>query len=101
MDDLVRGTAGGTFVLPLLFQDFIDHSLRSDLINIDSKHTIDEVAVVLNGPAAKDEKRLAALVELLQTSIGPRRLGRRVRCYQEGPRGGWSEIIPKKEDKHA
>jgi len=56
----------------------------------------DEAAVILDGPAAQDETRINALVELLQTVIGPRKMGRRVRCYREGPKGGWAEIRPKK-----
>jgi len=54
----------------------------------------DEVGVVLDGPAAQDESRVNALVELLQTVIGPRKIHRRVRCYREGPRGGWAQIMP-------
>lgn len=100
MSELTKG-AGGGFTIQLLFVDWIDRSLPSELINQDSRHNIDEGAVVLNGPAAKDEKRLNAFVELLQTVIGPRKLGRRVRCYEEGQRGSWKEIVPKKTPKEA
>ncbi|MCZ7568907.1 MAG: hypothetical protein M5U01_10020 [Ardenticatenaceae bacterium] len=41
---------------------------------------------------ARDEARVIALVEVLQTIIGPHHPGRRVRSYREGARGGWSEI---------
>jgi hypothetical protein len=59
----------------------------------------DEVGVVLDGPAAQDEARVEALVELLQTVIGPRKMGRRVRCYREGPKGGWSAVRPEKRKR--
>ena len=58
------------------------------------KNRWDSAAVVLDGPAASDQQRLDAVVELLQTVIGPRKINRRVRCYREGPRGGWPEIRP-------
>ena len=45
--------------------------------------------------SAADYERVDAVVELLQTVIGPRKINRRVRCYREGPRGGWPEIKPK------
>lgn len=54
----------------------------------------DTDAVLLNGPAANDAERADALIEFLQISLGPRKLGRRVRCYAQGQRGGWAEIIP-------
>jgi len=55
----------------------------------------DSAAIILDGPAAQDQERVDAVVELLQTVIGPRKMNRRVRCYREGPRGGWPEIRPK------
>jgi hypothetical protein len=91
LSSLANG-AGGDFAVQLLLKDFIDRSVPSQLINQDTRHNLDEGAVVLNGTAAKDEKRLNAFIELLQTHIGPKKLGRRVRCYQEGPRGGWKEV---------
>jgi hypothetical protein len=72
----------------LLLQDFITKD--SPTVNINTM--LDSGAVILDGPASQDEKRVNALVELLQTVLGPKKIGRRVRCYQEGPRGGWSEI---------
>jgi len=60
------------------------------------KNRWDSAAVVLDGPASRDEERTTALVNLLQTVLGPRKIGRRVRCYKEGPPGGWSEIRPEK-----
>lgn len=89
------------FISQILLRDCVDRSLPSELINMDSRHSMDEGGVVLNGKAAADEARLNALVELLQTVIGPKKLGRRVRCYRYGPRGGWSEIVPKKKRKEA
>ena len=74
--------------------------LLSDFCSKDSptvmpdKNRWDSAAVVLDGPAASDQERLDAVVELLQTVIGPRKIHRRVRCYREGPRGGWPEIRP-------
>lgn len=80
----------------LLMRDFMDeHSPRTE----PQDGRWDAVGVVLDGPAAQDEKRVEALVELLQTVLGPRHMGRRVRCYREGPRGGWSEMRPKKKER--
>ena len=76
----------------LLLQDFI----TQDSPQVTAGGMVDSGAVVLDGPASKDEKRVNALVELLQTVLGPRKIGRRVRCYREGARGGWSEIAPVK-----
>ena len=50
--------------------------------------------VILNGPAANDLERVEALITFLQTSLGPRQLHRRIRCYRQGPRGGWREVRP-------
>jgi len=77
----------------LLLDEFV--SQHSPTITPD-KGSIDSGAVVLDGPATRDEARVTALIELLQTVIGPRKMGRRVRCYREGPKGGWSEIRPAK-----
>ena len=56
---------------------------------------VDGLGIVLDKyPAGDDSDRLTALVELLQTSIGPRKLGRRVRCYYQNSRGNWTEIRP-------
>ena len=57
-------------------------------------HRLDTDAVLLNGPAANDLERVQALIVFLQTSLGPRQLHRRIRCYRQGPRGGWSEVRP-------
>lgn len=54
---------------------------------------VDADAVVLDGPAASDQERVTALLWLLQHSVGPRKIGRRVRCYVKGPRGAWKEFI--------
>lgn len=77
----------------LLLHDFCtEHSPHTDPAN----GRWDEVGVILDGPAVSDEDRVKALVELLQTVIGPRKLRRRVRCYRQGPKGGWSPILPRK-----
>ncbi len=65
------------------------------------KNMVDTGAIILDGPAAQDQERLVALVELLQTVIGPRKIGRRIRVYVQGPKGGWKEYIFKKETKNA
>jgi hypothetical protein len=80
----------------LLFRDFCsEHSPMTE----PQGGRWDAVGVVLDGPAAQDPARAEALVELLQTVIGPRKMGRRVRCYREGPRGGWSEVQPAKRTR--
>ena len=80
----------------LLLADFV--SQHSPTFTPD-KNRIDSGAVILDGPAAQDPQRVEALVELLQTVIGPRTLHRRVRCYREGMKGGWSEVRPAKTHK--
>ena len=75
-----------------LFAEFC--TKNSPTVHVD-KSLLDTVAIVLDGPAAQDARRVAGLVELLQTVIGPRKIKRRVRCYQKGPKGGWKEIRPK------
>src|SRR3990167_2037847 len=75
----------------LLLQDFVSGTPAH--VMTDSKR-VDSAAVILNGPAASDTARVTALVSLLQTVIGPRKIGRRIRCYREGSRGGWAEIRP-------
>jgi hypothetical protein len=75
----------------LLLQDFI----TKDSPTVQVNDQIDSGAVILDGPAVQDRKRVSGLVELLQTVWGPKKIGRRVRCYQEGPQGGWSEITTK------
>ena len=76
----------------LLLRDFCSPDSPTVMPN---QNRWDSAAVVLDGPAAQDQERLDAVVELLQTVIGPRKIHRRVRCYREGPRGGWPEIKPK------
>jgi len=96
MTELVPHDPATFNFVALLLQDFMDeHSPRTE----PQGGRWDAVGVVLDGPAARDEKRVEALVELLQTVLGPRHMGRRIRCYQEGPRGGWNEIRPKKKER--
>ena len=78
--------------IALLLKDFCSKDSPTVMPNQDRW---DSAAVVLDGPAAKDQERVDAVVDLLQTVMGPRKLNRRVRCYREGPRGGWPEIKPK------
>ena len=76
----------------LLLQDFVP-AYNQDTVAI-SRNRLDTDAVILNGPAASDEKRVKSLIAFLQTSLGPRQLHRRIRCYRQGPRGGWREVRP-------
>ena len=85
----------GVSVVALLLSDFA--SKHSPRVETDPSR-FDGDAVILDGPAARDPERLEAVVKLLQTVIGPRRIGRRVRCYREGPRGGWPEIRPGRKE---
>ena len=78
-------------VAALLMQDFAS---RTSPIIIAKTGMPDTSAVILDGPASSDEERSIGLIELLQTIIGPRKIGRRIRAYKEGPRGGWMEVRP-------
>jgi len=73
----------------LLLQDF----LTKDSPHVMTGSMIDSGAVILDGPATQDEKRVNAIIEILQTVWGPRKIGRPVRCYREGVKGGWTEIV--------
>ena len=87
----------GLNMVALLLTDFVTSDPPQ--MPLANRTRFDEAAVILDGPAAEDRERVNALVELLQTIIGPRRMGRRVRCYREGPRGGWPEIRPAKSHR--
>ena len=76
----------------LLLHDFIP-AYNQDTVVI-NRNRMDTDAMILNGPAANDLERVEALIAFLQTSLGPRQLHRRIRCYWRGPRGGWSEVRP-------
>ena len=82
---------GGFNPISLLLRDFCSPDSPTVVPN---KDRFDSAAIILDGPAAGDQERLGAVMDLLQTVIGPRKLNRRVRCYREGPRGGWPEIRP-------
>lgn len=88
LSDLAEPAIGGFNPVSLLMSDYMDR--WSPMVDIDTR--FDSTAVILDGPAAGDPERVTALIDLLQTVLGPRKLRRRVRCYREGPRGGWSEI---------
>jgi hypothetical protein len=90
--DAMVPRGGGLNPVALLLADFC--TADSPTVEPD-KNRWDSAAVVLDGPAARDPERLEAVVAVLQTIMGPRKIGRRVRCYREGPRGGWPEIKPK------
>ena len=89
--DLLVPRDGAFNPVALLLRDFC--SKNSPTV-IPDQNRWDSAAVILDGPAAQDQERLDAVVDLLQTVIGPRKIRRRVRCYREGPRGGWPEIKP-------
>ena len=84
---------GGGFPTQILLQGFIDDPETV----ITDPRVFDSGVAVLNGPHVKDEKRLAGLVDLLHTVIGPRKLGRPVRLYEETSPGQWTLMDPKKE----
>jgi len=75
-----------------MLQDFVPATNRTTVI-IDQTR-MDTGAVLLTGPAGEDEERVEALIQLLQEKIGPQKVNRRVRCYRQGPKGGWSEVRP-------
>ena len=79
-------------IIGMLLADFVSPYQQNTVIT--NKSRLDSAAVLLEGPAANDQKRVEALIAFLQTSLGPRQLGRRIRCYRRGVRGGWSEIRP-------
>jgi hypothetical protein len=88
--DLIELTAPGKIqYINIALRGFCDEA--SPTIQTSAVHW-DEAAILLDGPAAQDATRVAALIELLRTSLGPRHLGRPVRCYRQGPRGGWTKV---------
>lgn len=89
LSDLTSLNQGGFSVTAILLHDFVSDDPKT--VWVDRKY-VDTEAVILDGPATADPDRLTALVELLQTVLGPRKLKRRVRCYEQGKRGGWREI---------
>lgn len=80
-------------VAALLLADFLPHGRTPDHVCIDPSR-LDTDAVILNGPVGSDVERCRALIEFVQTVLGPRKLHRRIRCYEQGPRGAWREIGP-------
>ena len=86
----LRGDGPVNFV-GMLLQDYV----TNPPLHVDTDGgKLDGYAIILDGPAAQDGARTATLIDFLQTSLGPRKLHRRVRCYRQGPRGGWREIRP-------
>lgn len=94
LDSLVPRNLEGFNPVASLLRDFCDEA--SPTINV-SKERWDEVGIVLDGPATGDPEQVDALVSLLQTVIGPRKINRPVRVYREGPRGGWSKVQPERK----
>jgi hypothetical protein len=80
---------GGAFPIKALLADFIKKD--DPTLVLVEKDMVDGYAVVFDGPAAQDPERLTACIELLKR-IGKMRLGREVRIYEQGPRGGWRKI---------
>ncbi len=89
LDDLLSLQQTGRVPFGMLMADFI--SANSPLARVD-KDNFDGSAVVVDGPAASDDEHVAGLVDLLMTVLGPRKLKRRVRVYQQGSQGGWRPI---------
>ena len=85
-------SSGPISMIGVLLHDFIP-AYNQDTVAI-NRNRLDTDAVILNGPAANDLERVQALIAFLQTSLGPRQLHRRIRCYRQGPRGGWREVRP-------
>ena len=79
----------------LLLHDFV--SLNSPRVEVE-RGRIDGFAVVLDGPAARNEARVRALVELLTGPVS-RRVGRPMRVYRRGPRGGWKKVTVRAGDR--
>lgn len=77
--------------IAILLQDFADGNSPTVIID---KNRMDTGAVILDGPAAHDMERVRALIELLHGIFGEQRIGRPVRVYQQGKRGGWRKIKP-------
>ena len=91
--DLTALRGEGPGMIGILLRDFVTNPPT----HVDTDRSrMDGFAILRDGPAAQDPERADALIEFLQTSLGPRKLHRRIRCYQEGPRGGWREIVPHK-----
>ena len=85
-------SSGPISIVGMLLRGFIP-AYNQDTVVI-NRNRFDTDAVILNGPAANDLERVEALIAFLQTSLGPRQLHRRIRCYRQGPRGGWREVKP-------
>ena len=75
-------------MISLLLADYCDSASPTVIID---KTYIDTGAIILDGNAANDKGRVAALIETLH-NIGKRKTNRPIRCYKQGPRGGWSLI---------
>ena len=94
VSDLLSLKQTGSLPFGMLMADFISTSSALAVVN---RGAFDGFAVVLDGPAAGDDERVAGLVELLMTVLGPQKLKRRVRIYQQGSQGGWRELRTMKD----
>jgi hypothetical protein len=80
---------GGAFPVRVLLADFIKKD--DPTLVLVEEDMVDGYAVVFDGPAAQDPSRLSACIELLK-KVGLMKLGREIRVYEQGPRGGWRRI---------
>ena len=85
ISDLTILAQGPLNFAALLLADFCD---QASPLATPHKDRFDEDSIILDGPATLDAARTHALIALLVTVIGPRRLNRPIRCYRRGPRGG-------------
>jgi len=87
--DLHAALAESGVVSSILLNPFLKE--RPELVKAQRESVLgcfDRIAV-FNGPASCDEARCVAFVELLQDLIGPKKIGRPIRCFKEDPKRGW------------
>jgi len=89
VSDLLSLRQTGALPFGLLIAPFIGTGSALAVVNGDA---FDGFAVVVDGPAAGNDERVAGLGELLMTVLGPQKLKRRVRIYHQGSQGGWREL---------
>jgi hypothetical protein len=94
VSDLLSLRQTGALPFGMLIAPFISTASPMAVVNGDA---FDGFAVVVDGPAAGEDERVAGLVELLMTVLGPQKLKRRVRIYQQGSQGGWRELRTMKD----
>ena len=89
LSDLTALAQDNPFTTQILLADFMDQASPHIVTN---KNRFDENAIIIDGPASYDRERLEAFITLLMCIIGPRKLKRPIRCYRQGPKGGWRRI---------